>query len=361
MKLTVSKKDFQEALKKVLSEKKSTLPILTNFRLKAEGDKLYVYGTDLEVYTTYWIPAVVEEEGDICVSSKKLIDISKVLPTSEVVLTKQDSSLKLLSGKTKYSLPTVDPADFPVFEEFPKDLAIKVIGSELLKGINKTIYAASKDESRFTLNGVCFSFTEDGLDLVATDGHRLALYKVNYQGRIDKGKYIVPIKALSELKKVLSDAVDVEIAVVGYNMFFEGGQWTVQTRLLDGIFPDYTMVIPKEYMIEVLVSKGELLESIKRVIVPIEESTKPVKIELSAGLMKISSASEGTEAEDQIEVEYAGEVFEIGFNGNYLIDAVEEIESSDCVIQFTGKDSQTVVKPVKEIEPYISIVMPMNI
>lgn len=361
MKLTVSKKDFQEALKRVLSEKKSTLPILTNFRLKAENDKLYVYGTDLEVYTTYWIPAVVEEEGDICVNSKKLIDISKVLPMAEVILTKQDSSLKLLSGKTKYSLPTVDPGDFPTFEPFPRDMAINVVGSEILKGINKTIYAASKDESRFTLNGVCFSFTEDGLDLVATDGHRLALYKVNYQGRIDKGKYIVPIKALSELKKVLVDAINVEIAVVGHNMFFEGGQWSVQTRLLDGVFPDYTMVIPKEYMTEIVVSKSDILESLKRVIVPIEESTKPVKIELSNGLMKISSASEGTEAEDQLEIDYSGDNFEIGFNGNYIIDAIEEIESSDCVIQFTGKDSQTVIKPAKENEPYLAIVMPMNI
>lgn len=361
MKLTVSKKDFQEALKKVLSEKKSTLPILTNFKLKAENDRLYIYGTDLEVYTTYWIPAVVEEEGDTCVSSKKLIDISKVIPTSEVILTKQDNSLKLLSGKTKYSLPTVDPVDFPVFEEFPKDIAIKVVGSELLKGINKSMYAASKDESRFTLNGVCFSFTEDGLDLVATDGHRLALYKVEYQGRIDKGKYIVPIKAILELKKVLSDAIDVDIAVVGHNMFFEGGQWSVQTRLLDGVFPDYTMVIPKEYMVEIVVPKEEFLESIKRVIVPIEESTKPVRLNLSNGEMKVSSASDGTEAEDQVEIDYTGELFEIGFNGNYIIDAVEEVESSDCVIQFTGKESQTVIKPAKDSEPYLAIVMPMNI
>lgn len=361
MKLTVSKKDFQDALRKVISEKRSTLPILTNFKLRSEENRLYIYGTDLEVYSTYSIPAVVEEEGEICVSSKKLVDISKVLPNAEVLLNKQDNSLKVVSGKTKYSLPVVDPLDFPNFEKFPEDLAVKVISNDLLKGINRTVYAASKDESRYTLNGVCFSFTDTKLDLVATDGHRLSLYKIDYKGKVEKGKYIVPLKALSELKKLLPDAVDVDIAVNGSNMFFRSENWSLQTRLLDGIFPDYIMVIPKDYLIQIIVDRNQLLEGIKRVVVAIEESTKPVKIDLESRALRISSASDGTVAEDELEIDYSGEHFQIGFNGSYLIDAIEEIETGECIIEFTGKDSQTVIKPSKETQSYIAIVMPMNI
>ncbi|MEZ0323892.1 MAG: DNA polymerase III subunit beta [Hydrogenothermaceae bacterium] len=361
MKLTVNKKDFQEALKKVIAEKKSNLPILTNFLLKAEEGNLYIYGTDLEVYSTYKIPAVIEKEGEVCVNAKKLIDISKVLPTSDVLLDKVDSSLKVISGKTKYSLPTANPEDFPVFENFPDNLSIAVPSNILLKGIDKTMYAASKDESRFTLNGVCFSFISNKLDLVATDSHRLALYQIDYTGKIESNKFIVPTKALNELKKLLPEAVEVDIAVYGSNMFFKSRDWVLQTRLLEGVFPDYTMVIPNQFMIEVQVNKSQFIESLKRVIVAIEDSTKPVKLSLLPNKIRISSASDGVNAEDEVDVEYSGEEFEIGFNGNYLLDAIEEIEGDTAVIKFTGKDSQAVIKSADEEDSYLAIVMPMNI
>ncbi|MEJ5173180.1 MAG: DNA polymerase III subunit beta [Hydrogenothermaceae bacterium] len=361
MRLTVNKRDFQEALKKVISEKKSNLPILTNFLLKAEEDNLYIYGTDLEVYSTYKLPAVIEEEGEICVNAKKLMDISKVLPTSDVLLDTSDSSLKVISGKTKYSLPTANPDDFPVFEKFPDNLSITVPSNALLRGIDKTIYAASKDESRYTLNGVCFSFISNKLDLVATDGHRLALYQIDYGGKIENNRFIVPLKALNELKKLLPDAIDVDIAVYGSNMFFRSRDWVLQTRLLEGVFPDYTVVIPREFTIEVNVPKGEFIESLKRVIVAIEDSTKPIRLTLLPNEIKISSASDGINAEDEVDVEYSGEEFEIGFNGAYLLDAIEEIEGDTALIKFTGKDSQTVVESADKNDPYLAIVMPMNI
>lgn len=361
MKLVVDKKDFQDALKKVISEKKSNLPILTNFLLRAEEGKLYIYGTDLEVYSTYTIPADIEKEGDICVNAKKLIDISKVLPTSEVLLENQQNNLKILSGKTKYNLPVANVEDFPTFERFPEDMSVSLSSASLLKGIDKTMYAASRDESRFTLNGVCFSFMEKKLDLVATDGHRLALYQIGYSGITEKNKFIVPLKALNELKKLLVDALDVDVAVYGSNMFFRSKEWSLQTRLLEGVFPDYTMVIPKEFMIELSINKNEFLDALKRVITPIEDGIKPVKLTISNGKLKISSASEGVNAEDEMDVDYVGE-FEIGFNGNYLLDAVDKIESQECILKFTGKDSQTLIKPADGGENgYIAIVMPMNL
>ncbi|MGB9766365.1 MAG: DNA polymerase III subunit beta [Sulfurihydrogenibium sp.] len=362
MKITVDRKIFQEAVKKVIAEKKAALPILTNFLLKAENGRLVIQGTDLEVFTTYWINADVEEEGAVCVNAKKLTDISKVLPSTEVSLSLEKSNLKIVSGKTKYSIPTVDPNDFPTFESFPSDLAVSISGSTLLNGITKTVYAASKDESRFALNGVCFSFVDSHIDFVATDGHRLALYKGEITGKGVEGKHIVPQKALSEVKKLVSEYEDVEIAISGSSIFFKGGDWMLSARLLEGIFPDYTQVIPTTFNIQVEVSKNEIIDSVKRVVVAEESDAKPIKLTLKENKLIVSTpTSEDTFAEDEIDIDYEGEEFEIGFNGKYIIEAIDEIEDSRVLMKFINKDSQTVIVPKDENEPYLAVVMPMSI
>ena len=362
MDIVVDKKSFQDAVKKVIAEKKAALPVLTNFLLKAEDGKLIIQGTDLEVFTTYWINADVKQEGSVCVNAKKLTDISKVLPAASVSLQLDKNSLKIISGKTKYSIPTTDPEDFPTFEEFPSDLAVRISGDTLLKGITKTVYAASKDESRFALNGVCFSFVEKYLDFVATDGHRLALYKGEVSGGNVEGKYIVPQKALGEIKKLVSEYEDVEVAISGSSIFFKGSDWILSARLLEGVFPDYTQVIPNTFNIEIEVSKGEILDAVKRVVVAEESDAKPIKLTLKENKLIISTPTvEDAYAEDEIDIEYQQEEFEIGFNGKYIIDAIDEIEDSRIIIKFINKDSQTVIIPKDENEPYLAVVMPMNI
>jgi DNA polymerase-3 subunit beta len=361
MKVKAYKKDLQDAFKKVISEKKSALPILTNFLLKAEDGKLTVYGTDLEVYTLYTIPADVEEEGSICVNSKKISDISKVLAQNEALLYTDGETLKITSGKTKYSLPTFEADDFPLPESYPSDLTVLISGKEFLEGVSRTIYAVSKDESRFALNGVCFSFIDDKLEFVATDGHRLALYSTQISGKLE-GKYIVPIKALSEIKKLVSDVEDVEVAVSGSSIFFKGSNYILSARLLEGIFPDYKQVIPDSFSIEITLSKSELIESIKRVIIAEDNDNKPIKLKLFNNKLIISTPSTSDAyAEDEIEVSYDGKEFEIGFNGKYILDAVDEIENENIVIKFINKDSQTVIVPEDSEERYLAVVMPMTI
>jgi len=360
MRLKADKKDLQEAFKKVISEKKSALPILTNFLLKAENGKLTIYGTDLEVYTSYWIPADVEEEGFICVNSKKMLDISKVLAQNEVLLYTDEETLKISSGKTKYNLPTFEPNDFPKPEAYPSDLAVLISGKELLKGISKTLYAVSKDESRFALNGVCFSFNGDKLEFVSTDGHRLALYSITGKGL--EGKYIVPQKALNEIKKLVSDVEDVEVAVSGSSIFFKGSNYILSARLLEGIFPNYTQVIPDSFNIEITLSKSELIDCIKRVIIAEENENKPIKLKLLNNKLIVSTPpTSDTYAEDEIEVNYNGQEFEIGFNGKYILEAVDAIEDENMIVKFTNKEAQTVIIPENPEEKYLAVVMPMTI
>ncbi len=362
MKIKVDKKDLQEAVKKVIAEKKAALPILTNFLIKGENNRLTIYGTDLEIYTSYWIPAEVIEEGTVCVNAKKFTDISKVLPQNEITLTLDKNNLKITSGKTKYSLPTFEPEDYPSFEPFPSDMSVVISGKELIKGITKTSYAASKDEGRFALNGVCLAFTKSSLDFVATDGHRLAMFKTTYTGTGIEGKYIIPIKALGEIKKLVLDVEDIEVAVSGSSIFIKGSNYQITVRLLDGIFPDYNQVIPKEFNIQLTVPKEEFIETIKRVIIAEDSDTKPLKLKLTENKLTVSTpTSNDTYAEDEMEISYNGNDFEIGFNGRYIIEAVERIDDKNISLKFIDKDNQAMFVPTDEEERYLAIVMPMAI
>ncbi|WP_456384594.1 DNA polymerase III subunit beta [Persephonella sp.] len=363
MELVIDKTDLQNLLKKAISatEKKSALPILSNFLLEAKEDRLIVQGTDLEVHVSVSVFAKVEKEGTACVNAKKLTDISRLLPSSEVYIKLEDSTLKIKSGKTKYNLPVVPSEDFPMMYPFPEDNAFIVSGDEIQKAISKTSYAASKEETRFALQGVLFKSLDGSMDLVATDGHRLALYTIDRNGK-GEVNIIVPQKALNELKKLLTGFEDVEMAASDQYVFFRTKEWVLMSRLLEGAFPDYTKVIPQEFSIEIKVDKKEFLDAVKRVSAVIEGDPKPVKLTLKENTLElVSRSSEYGEATDELPVEYQGEEFSIGFNARYLIEAVEVIDGDNALIRFTSPNAQTLILPEDETDRYRAIVMPMEI
>jgi len=362
MKLTIDRKDLENLLKKVISatEKKSALPILSNFLLEATENKLTVQGTDLEVHVSASTIADVEEEGKVCVNAKKLTDISRLLPSTEVNITTDDNKLKIKSGKTKYSLPIFPIDEFPPLYPFPENISFTVDGDNLLKAINKTIYATSKEESRFALQGVLFKSNGNQIDVVATDGHRLALYKIEKTGEGDID-IILPQKALNELKKLTTDFEDIEVASTDQYTFFRTKEWMLMTRVLEGAFPDYTQVIPSEFSIEIKVDKKGFMEAVKRVSAIIEGEPKPLKLSLRKGVLELKTFSqEFGEAVDELEIEYEGDDFTIGFNAKYVLDAINVIDEEEIYIKFTNPEAQTLFTPV-ENENYIAIVMPMEI
>ncbi|WP_456401198.1 DNA polymerase III subunit beta [Persephonella sp.] len=363
MELVIDKNDLQNLLKKALSatEKKSALPILSNFLLEANEDKLTVQGTDLEVHVSVSVFAKIENEGKACVNAKKLTDISRLLPSNEVYIKLEDNNLKIKSGKTKYNLPVAPSEDFPQIYPFPEDNAFIITGNNLQKAINKTSYASSKEESRYALQGVLFKTLNGDIDVVATDGHRLALYTIDRTGK-GEINIIIPQKALNELKKLLTGLEDVEVSATDQYAFFRTKEWILMTRLLEGAFPDYTQVIPKEFSREITIQKKEFLESVKRVSAIIEGDTKPIKLTLKPGVLELKSVSvEYGEAVDELNVEYEGEEYSIGFNAKYLIEAVEVIESEDINIKFTNPNAQTLILPVESDDRYKAIVMPMEV
>ncbi len=363
MELVIDKSDLQNVLKKAISatEKKSALPILSNFLLEAKEDKLIVQGTDLEVHVSVSVFAKVEEEGVACVNAKKLTDISRLLPSNEVYIKLEGNTLKIKSGRTKYNLPVSPAEDFPNLYPFPEENAFVISGENLQKAISKTLYATSKEESRFALQGVLFKSLDGTIDVVATDGHRLALYTIDRTGTGDIN-IIVPQKALNELKKLLTGLEDVEVAATDQYVFFRTKEWILMSRLLEGAFPDYTQVIPKEFSREIEVEKKEFLDAVKRVSAVIEGDTKPLKLTLKPGTLELKSASpEYGEAIDELTIDYNDEEFSIGFNAKYIIEAVEVIDTDKVIIKFTSPNAQTLFLPSEETDRYKAIVMPMEI
>ncbi len=363
MELVIDKSDLQNVLKKAISatEKKSALPILSNFLLEAKEDKLVVQGTDLEVHVSVSVFAKVEQEGVACVNAKKLTDISRLLPSNEVYIKLEDSTLKIKSGRTKYNLPVSPAEDFPNLYPFPEENAFVISGENLQKAISKTLYATSKEESRFALQGVLFKSMDGTIDVVATDGHRLALYTIDRTGTGDIN-IIVPQKALNELKKLLTGLEDVEVAATDQYVFFRTKEWILMSRLLEGAFPDYTQVIPKEFSREIKVEKKEFLDAVKRVSAVIEGDTKPLKLTLKPQTLELKSASsEYGEAVDELSISYEDEEFSIGFNAKYVMEAVEVIDTDRVIIEFTSPNAQTLFLPSEETDRYKAIVMPMEI
>lgn len=364
MKIIIDKTDLQNILKKAISatEKKSALPILSNFLLKAEDNKLIIEATDLETHIRLSVFTQVEEEGSACVNAKRLTDISRLLPTDKVNISLEGNTLKIKSGKTKYSLPTANVEDFPQMKEFPEDLSFIISGDEIQNAIRKTLYCVSKEESRYAIQGVLLKSRDDKIDFVATDGHRLALYTVEKTGNIENPvEAIIPQKALNELRKLLTGMEDVKIAVEEQYIFFKTPEWILMSRLLEGAFPDYTKVFPSEFTAEILLDKKQLIDAVKRVSAVIEGDTKPVKFILNDNKLTLRSFSqEYGEAVDEIDIDYQGDEFVIGFNAKYVIDAVEPIDEEKFYMKFTNPKGQTVVQPV-ENEKYKAIIMPMDI
>jgi DNA polymerase-3 subunit beta len=367
MQLKLNTKQFTNAVKNCSVNKKPPLPILQYVMLKAENGMLSVYGTDLEVYTSFTIPAEVKEEGVVLINHKKLTDLLKAIKDKEITLTAENGYLFVNNTKLKIDL---EPDDFLLPEDYPSDLAISINSREFFLGINKTTYAISKDDSRFSLNGVCFSFIQDKLDFVATDGHRLALYSTDKQEERYNGKYVIPKKIFKILKNLVkNDAnVNVEFAIKKDFVFFKLNGAIIQVRLEGGVYPDYYQVIPKEYSIKLTLPKINLIEAIKDVVAIDDRENKPIIFSLSENKLIVETGRDikrGEELDFHTErvistVNYNGK-FQIAFNGNYILEALTPIEDLNIIFKFTDKLSQAVITPENPEERYIAVVMPMEL
>src|SRR5919201_2710576 len=376
MELQIGIDEFSRALYRAqgIVEKKSTMPILASVLLEATqgegGGRLRVSAFDLEIGVTGTHPAEVNLTGSVALKHKELYDIVRMLPEKSCVLRREaNNRVKITSGAAEFNIVGQPAEDYPPFPRTEKVNFVKVDPGSLLEMIEKTQFAISADETRHNLNGVFFETGEGDVKMVATDGHRLSLVQRRLEGQFNlKRGVIVPRKGLFELRRLLSEdqTGTCELGFTETSGVFRRGDVTMVMRLIDGIFPDYQQVIPKEADRTVTVDRPRLLDTLKRMsLLSSDRSTNAVRPELQEGSLKVTSQNPDLgDAKEEIPVSYKGQPLQIGFNARYLMDFLPGVDAEQMKVELCDELSPGVLKPAGEPGAgarYTAVIMPMRI
>ncbi|WP_448583716.1 DNA polymerase III subunit beta [Thermocrinis sp.] len=361
MQIFVDRVEFEDALSKAKSatEKKSALPVLNNFKLVADEDRLYIYATDLENFLVLDLPARVEIKGETSVNANKITSVVKSLSSAEVYLELVEDKLTVKGGRSQFKLVCADPSEFP---EFPQVVVKEHIPSSLLsKAISKVDYAISKEDTRYALQGMYVRNHENRLHFVGSDGHRLALFmpEVAFQDEL-----LLSRKSLKVLERLLKDAIGAILVGKDENfVHVKGENWSLSVRLLEGEYPDYLSVLPSDFRVNAIVNRDELEDSLKRLSAIASASAFPVKLSFTKDLLILEiSEPEFGEGRDEVDIDYNGEPIEIGFNGKYILEALDSFESDKIYIKAFDADSPVVFESYDfDKDPYLCLIMPMRL
>ena len=364
MEVVIDRDAFLKGLQMVqnIVEPRQTLPILANVLLEAAGDTARLTATDLEVGARVSVPAKVGAKGAITVSARKLAEIVKELPAAAVVLkVSENVTVTLRCGGASYRMIGLAPDDFPPVVPASPQSWVSIEAKVLREMLTQTSFAVSHDETRYALNGVLFAFQGKDVRMVATDGHRLALSTRSLGQGVASATGIVPRKAVTEIMRVIGAGEEVQIAITENQFVLQMPNFVMTARLIEGQFPNYEAVIPKAHPGRLTTARAGLSAALRRVAVMAEERNKPVKLALSPASLKVSASSQELgEAEEILDVDYAGEEMVIGFNSRYLLEAMAALEKDQVVLEIKDAQSPGVIKSV-EGEGYCCVIMPMRI
>ncbi|MBI1848568.1 MAG: DNA polymerase III subunit beta [Candidatus Rokubacteria bacterium] len=364
MEVVLDRDAFLKGLQMVsnIVEPRQTLPILANVLLEADGETMLITATDLEVGARVSIPATTSGKGAITIAARKLSEIVKELPAAKLTLKTQDGgAVSLRCAGSTYRLVGLGPEDFPPVVPAAPPAWLTVEAKTLREMLAQTGFAVSHDESRFALNGVLFVFQPKELRLIATDGHRLAVAVRGVGEGLSGVTGIVPRKAVSEIARVLGSSEDVQIAITENQFVLQMPNFVMTARLIEGQFPNWEAVVPKNHPGRLAISRGSLSSALRRVAVMADERNKPVKLSLAPAKLTLSAASADLgEAEEALDVEYSGQEVTIGFNGRYVLEALAPMEKDEVVFEFKDGLSPGLFKSGQD-EGYRCVIMPMRI
>jgi len=365
MVINTNRDDLLKSLQQVsgVVERRQTLPILANVLFNIRANTLFITATDLEVELKTQAEIISDEDTDITIPARKLLDICKALPESaDITISIDNQNVTLKSGRGRYTLGILPAQDFPSVE--PKSMADKIVMQErVLKHlIEKTQFAMAQQDVRYYLNGMLFDLNHTTLKTVATDGHRLALSKIKVNETEIETQIILPRKAILELSRLLSDSeeeISVELGSNHIRMTFSNGV-VFTSKLIDGRFPDYQRVMPMGTTQLAVAKRQELKQALVRASILSNEKYRGIRFKISENSLELLAHNpEQEEAEEVIEVNYSGPEMTIGFNVGYLTDVLNVIDTdsvnialvdsnSSCLITATDSDdSQYVVMPMR--------------
>ena len=366
MKIIAKRESILSPLQAVIGvvERRQTMPILANVLLSAKGGRLAVTATDLEVELVATSEVDVQRNGEITVPGRKLLDICRALPEgAEITLTLDGEKMSVRSRKSRFTLSTLPATEFPTVDEINAQQTLRVPQKDFKRLLEKTHFSMAQQDVRYYLNGLLLETSAKSLRSVATDGHRLALCDVDLPENAKPGQQvIVPRKGVLELQRILGNEDQVlEIAIGVNHVRVQIGDIRFTSKLIDGRFPEYSRVIPNDPPRVVTAVREDLRQALQRAAILSNEKYRGIRFVVKPNALTIQSHNpEQEEAEEEVEVSYEGDDLEIGFNVNYLLDALAAVEGSDVQVGLTDGNSSCLIRSSSDAGARF-VVMPMRL
>lgn len=343
-------------------ERRQTMPVLANVLIAGRGDEVTITATDLEVELVARAKVTLQQGGEITVPGRKLLDIVKALPEqASVTVSVEGEKASVRSGKSRFTLSTLPAGDFPTVEDIRSQHTLKVSQSALKRLLDKTHFSMAQQDVRYYLNGMLLEVADKVLRTVATDGHRLAYSETELEGSGGSAQVIVPRKGVLELQRLLGTEGAVELAIGTNHVRAQIGDIRFTSKLIDGRFPEYGRVIPANPPRLVRADRDVLRAALQRAAILSNEKYRGIRLAVKENALVLQSHNpEQEEAEEELEVNYGGEEVEIGFNVNYLLDALAAVEGGEVQLGLTdANNSCLVTSPTVTSSKYV--VMPMRL
>jgi DNA polymerase III subunit beta len=368
MKLKITRDNLQQGLAAVGASipTRTTLPVLSNILIDVSEDSIAMSGTDLDIAVSVTVPADVDEPGSLTVPAKKLQELARELPEHPVRITAKGDRLELSCGRATFKLNGMPRDEFPTFPTVDFNDAWTIQGKLLHDLIHQTSFAVSTEESRPILNGVLWQLGADEMRMVATNGHRLARMKVSSTAKgAPQADLIVPPKALAQVQRLFSGDDEIEVARSENHIGFRKDGTHVFTRLIEGPYPNYEQVIPKDNDKFAIADRNQLVQALRRMAVVASDQTHRVRLGFTSNTVRFSVETPDLgEAHEDLEVEYAGETMDIGFNASYLLEVLRYMPTEEVRLTFKAPERAATIEPANAPEgspDYLCLVMPLRL
>lgn len=367
MKVRVSQENFSRLLSLVTAvvPTTSSIPVLSNLLIETQDNKIKVSATDLDISVISVLECDVAKQGSITVAAKRFHEIIRELPGEEVDLQVDGNRISITCARASFRMMGMEKEQFPKIADLGKHDRMTISSEALEKMIRRSIYSVAKDDTRPVLSGVLWELSTSGMGMVGTDGHRLARMGIEGDfGIKEETGVIIPPKALNQVLRLISAEEEVGIAIDKAFVGFFVGDTIVYTRRIEGTFPNYKQVIPKNNENLLVADRGDLMSAAKRVSLLADSKTHKVKMHLSKDRVKLTASTPDLgEAEEELPASYTGEDMIIGYNASYILDVLKTTESDEVKFELGTSVGASILKPVSEPEgeSYVCLVMPLRL
>ncbi|MEN9359969.1 MAG: polymerase subunit beta [Verrucomicrobiota bacterium] len=361
MKFVIEQSVFSQGLGRVqgVVSTRPAIPVVGHFLIVAHGQHVIITATDMEQSITIRLPARVEIEGQGTIPAKKLTQIIRSLPNSDITVSFDDAQkCQIACGKSRTRLQGLAPESFPLErgELAGRDLTFR--SGQFRRMLDKIAYSAAASDERAVLNGLLLSILDGTFTAAATDGRRLALMETAVDGDASlNGETILPMKAVSELCKLLPEDGEVRMILGAARAIFSTGECTLRTKLLEGAYPNFRLILPSGFSRQIMIPRQELEQAISRVNIILESSNPSIKFQIESGLVNVVSADNADDCCETVSASYEGEATTIAFNPGYLLEALKRLECNAITLRFNDKVSPT---GIFGDEGFLYVIMPMR-